>query len=371
MVQIPGRAITTLERLLSRYMGKRVRSKHVLALLGPRTPVLTRLGNLALNEVERRAGRLRLRSRPYTMLVDATNACNRRCPTCLTGQGLRGRPEGQLSLESFKRLLEPVARSLLLLEFNHWGEPLLNPQLHAMVRHAEQRGVTTSISTNGSLLTDEAVDALLDCGPSVISVAIDGLTDEVHRRHRGGERLQRTLGRVERLVQQRRLRGLARPLVEWQFIVFSHNEHQLDQARGLARSLGVDHIAFIGGYCDDPSWQPSDPRYRQPLSSYSSIANCSWPWTTLVVNWDGGVSPCCFGFYQQHDLGNLLQPGVSFDEVWNGPALQGARALLAAGRGHPRKDAPTPPTLCEHCRRTGQPALLRPGRPSPGVEAAP
>jgi len=350
----------TLQGVLSRYMGKRVRSKHVLSLLHPRPPIRGRLFNLALNELERRLGKARLRSRPYTMLLDATNTCNLRCPTCLTGRGERGRPEGMMSLEAFSRILAPLEDYLLLLEFNHWGEPLLNRLLPAMIRHAEKRGVFTAVSTNGALLSEQAIEDLLDSGPGLVSVSVDGVTEETHQRQRTGGRLDATLERMAALVRRRQERGLARPRIEWQFIVFRHNEDQMAAAADLAHSMGVDNIAFINGYHEDPCWAPRDPALREPLASYRSIQSCSSPWTTITVNWDGGVSPCCWGFYQQHDLGNLLQQG--FEAVWNGRPYEQTRRLIAAhqGRGSRRPPLAQAPQLCVHCLHTGQPLLVRP-----------
>ena len=34
------------------------------------------------------------------------------------------------------------------------------------------------------------------------------------------------------------------PYVDWQFIVFKHNEHEVDEAKRLASNLGVDRLRF-------------------------------------------------------------------------------------------------------------------------------
>jgi radical SAM protein with 4Fe4S-binding SPASM domain len=64
------------------------------------------------------------------------------------------------------------------------GEPLLRPDILELAEYATARGVRVSISTNGTLITDQIAERLHDIGVSYVGVAIAG-NEEVHDRVRG------------------------------------------------------------------------------------------------------------------------------------------------------------------------------------------
>src|SRR5215470_4593222 len=66
---------------------------------------LKRLLNLYLSRYEEARGRIRLRSYPIKLTVEASNLCNLRCPACFTGAGEFGRRPSSMSLDLYRRLL--------------------------------------------------------------------------------------------------------------------------------------------------------------------------------------------------------------------------------------------------------------------------
>lgn len=88
------------------------------------------------------------------MQIETSNLCSLTCVYCPhPGQA---RPKGNMSLETFRRCLELVARSTnpvhggrKFVWLNHFGEPLLNPLLPCFVAEATARKVAVSFSSNG------------------------------------------------------------------------------------------------------------------------------------------------------------------------------------------------------------------------------
>ena len=120
------------------------------------------------------------------------------------------------------------------------------------------------------------------------------------------------------------------------------NEHQLADAKQLARALGVDDEWF-------KTAQISDYRHGSPLiptidyySRYQNNGNGTWSlknrllnhcwkmWHSCVITWDGLVVPCCFDKDAEYRLGDLQQQ--SFTSLWQGPKYQGFRQALLKGR---------------------------------------
>src|SRR5207249_2002980 len=50
---------------------------------------------------------------------------------------------------------------------------------------------------------------------------------------------------VERLQRRKRERRSPTPILEWQFLVMRHNEHELEAARGRAEAMGVERFRPI------------------------------------------------------------------------------------------------------------------------------
>jgi len=55
------------------------------------------------------------------------------------------------------------------------GEPLLHPDLEAIMRHVVSRGMTTGMTTNAFLLTEENLGKLIDAGMGRIQISVDAL----------------------------------------------------------------------------------------------------------------------------------------------------------------------------------------------------
>ena len=64
---------------------------------------------------------------------------------------------------------------------------------------------------------------------------------------------------MKRLLAAKKALKSKTPYVEWQFIVFKHNEHEVDEAKRLAADLGVDRLRFTS---------PGAPqKYARPRTS--------------------------------------------------------------------------------------------------------
>ena len=55
------------------------------------------------------------------------------------------------------------------------GEPLLHPDLDRIMRHVVARGMTTGMTTNAFLLTEERLLQLIDAGMGRIQISVDAL----------------------------------------------------------------------------------------------------------------------------------------------------------------------------------------------------
>lgn len=261
-----------------------------------------KLLNIARCESEKRLGVLRPDAMPYTATVDVTNVCNLQCPHCPTGLGLHGRKASMLKLDRVEKLLDEAGDYLAMAHLYNWGETLLHPQAPAIVRMFHERRIYTTISSNLSLKKPQVLDAICEAGLDRLILSIDGATQDVYSEYRVKGDLDLVLSNVRQIVEWRRNNKSKTPFLSWHYIVFRHNEHEVDDARRLAAEMGIDEFRIKQPTAPEAS-QPRDPSKRGTF--YGGRTSCGQLWHNVVLQADGGLSPCCNLYDAVDDFGHI------------------------------------------------------------------
>jgi len=279
---------------------------------------------------------------PLRISVEPTTACNLRCPQCPSGLRSFKRPTGHLDMDQFYQWIPSLSQHTIGLNFYFQGEPFLHPEMCAAIRHASRLNFFTSSSTNGHFLNAEAAEAIVDSGLDMLTISIDGTDQETYERYRVGGKLQKALEGAEHLVNAKRKRRSRTPHVIFQFILFRHNVHQMEEARSLAAKIGFDEIRFktaqVYDYEGGSHFIPEQAVYARYLPESNGayvIRNklynhCFRLWNAPVVTWDGRVLPCCFDKDGDHAMGTMQ--GNNFAEIWKGTTYRAFRAQLLSQR---------------------------------------
>lgn len=102
------------------------------------------------------------------LFVEITNACNFKCTWC--PDDIMDRRRGFMKKEKVFRIVDEIAAKrswlgpLYPVKLHQMGEPMLHPELPAIVEYAESRGVPIELNTNCGLITPENIDALYRAG---------------------------------------------------------------------------------------------------------------------------------------------------------------------------------------------------------------
>lgn len=279
---------------------------------------------------------------PISVSIEPTTSCNLRCPECPSGLRSFTRATGMLQSDFFRRTIDQLHRELFYLVFYFQGEPYLHPQFLEMVAYASKKKIYTATSTNAHYLTEEHARRTVQSGLDRLIISIDGTTQEVYQQYRVGGQLQKVLDGAARVVKWKKELKSKTPFVVFQFLVVRPNEHQIEEAKQLAATIGVDDIWFktaqVYDYASDPHQLiptiDAYSRYRPTANGYEfkgRQANHCWRlWHDPVITWDGWVVPCCFDKDAKHRLGDLQQE--SFAAIWKSPAYRDFRARLLRGR---------------------------------------
>lgn len=242
---------------------------------------------------------------------EPTNICNLACEMCPSGKGMLKRPRGTADMELYKKFILENRHSLTNIMLHFQGEPLMFQQLGEMISFARQNRIHTMFSTNGQLLAQN-IDLIRNARPDHIIVSLDGLTDETYTKYRVGGKVQNVFDGLEKLSQ---LPANDRPYIELQFLVFSHNEHEIPDLQKLKNKYRIDKITLKTAQIYDESqieFLPNDQKYsRYNISNgkfklkKSQENHCKRLIFGTTICFDGRVVPCCFDKDADYEFGNI------------------------------------------------------------------
>jgi MoaA/NifB/PqqE/SkfB family radical SAM enzyme len=306
-----------------------------------------KLENMLLTLKEERAGKVRVNSLPFSIIIEPTNVCNLKCPLCPTGLNNPSRVKGKMSLEDFCKLIDSCKDACMELFLQNWGEPTLLPYLPEMIKYAADNGIYVILSSNFSLKYLEGyIEALIASGLGLLHIDIDGTTQEVYEMYRRRGYLKRVMENTRSAVAAKKQLGVTFPVIQTNFLVTRHNEHQIESFRELSLELGVDEYV-VGKLQVNPNeamqWLPEnkDYRYENYYTQAKSTEPCYRLWSSLTVNWDGNVSACCLVDDKAADYGSIYREGLK--NVWNNDFFVSSRAYFV------EKNQATLHTICHEC----------------------
>jgi radical SAM protein with 4Fe4S-binding SPASM domain len=280
---------------------------------------------------------------PFSVSIEPTTACNLGCPECPSGLKSFSRPTGSLKLDSFRQWIDASHRDLLYLSFYFQGEPFLNKGFLDMVSYASSKRIYTATSTNAHFLDDDTARRTVLSGLDRLIISIDGTTQETYEQYRKGGELSKVLEGAKNMVKWRKELKSKTPYLVFQFLVVKPNEHQLEEVKAIATSIGMDGVWFktaqIYDYENDPNQlipnSPQYSRYKKDNQGKTIIKNplhnhCWKMMHSNVVTWDGKVVPCCFDKDARHVMGDLKQ--ASMKEIWESNNYRAFRQELMKSR---------------------------------------
>ncbi len=333
------------------FFASRLSYAHIQAFLFNNS--FKKLFNLLRVHWDIRRGNEMVESRPYIFVFEVTNVCNLKCPFCLTGKGISGgREVRHMSFEESKKIIDAVADYTYLLQLYTWGEPLLNKDIIRIIEYAKQKNMYVMLSTNATAMTPDYNEKLLASGIDYVTVAIDGGSDETYEKYRVGGNYTKVLANVRDMLERRNAAKRSHPFVEWQFIVFRHNEHEAKSTENMAYAMGIDKFTPLPAYVEDEAWLPQSKEYRKTeVFNPERLRNCDRPWSHLNIRADGGVASCCFEFFKKDDFGNLGDN--DFDEIWNNAFFRESRRLISQFDRSGGQSMDDSTLICHGCLKSG------------------
>ena len=259
---------------------------------------------------------------PLFIDIEATSACNLKCPFCATTFKSGSIKNGFMTFDILKKLIDEGAdNNLYGVKFNIRGEPLLHPEIDKFVGYAKKKAlIDVYFNTNGLLLNEEMSMKLIDSGLDRISISFEGHTKEIYERHRPGSNYETVLKNIEYLQLLKGKLNTANPRVRVQAVMMPDIKPVLEEYKKFWADR-VEEVAFL----DYKEMKAKKKGVRYPWA-------CPQVWQRMAVWWDGTILPC------NHDDDGLIAIGnikdMTISQAWRSENLSRIRLAHKEGRAH-------------------------------------
>ena len=178
--------------------------------------------------------------------LEMTDACNAACPMCARningGEDNPQLPNTELSIDDIKKIFEPrfIQQLDRLYMCGNYGDPIAAKHTLEAFEYfrSNNNKLNLSMHTNASAKRPEwwAKLAQVIGRKGYVVFSIDGLEDTNHL-YRQNTIWSKIMANAEAFISAG---GRAR----WDYIVFAHNEHQVEEAEALANKMGFEKFQY-------------------------------------------------------------------------------------------------------------------------------
>jgi MoaA/NifB/PqqE/SkfB family radical SAM enzyme len=247
--------------------------------------------------------------------IEPTSKCTLECPLCdrtWFEKKFNKRLLHEIDVDDIVRFL---GNNNTLQICGNRGDPIYHSRFIELCSRLKTNKNTLDIATNGSAKTKawwEKLVAILDDKDS-ITFAIDGLEDTNHI-YRKNAKWKSIMTAVDSTT------GKGFKTI-WKFIVFKHNQHQIDQARSLSKELGFDEFKIVHSHrWDDRKDLMPDKEYTQDKirqkevdpneTNGKMIPACllKKDCIEMYIDSEGDFYPCCYMGTYRYKYKSVFKP---------------------------------------------------------------
>lgn len=283
---------------------------------------------------------------PRCIRIDACTMCQLNCPCCsrvlYPEEFKKNCGLGYLSFKNFKKLLDD--NYFEYIELANMGEIFINPEIKEIIKYGHKKKVdlTAYSGTNLNYMPDDLAETLVKYKFKGMRVSIDGASPETYAQYRRGGDFNTVINNIKKINFYKKKYNSEYPIMVYKFILFGHNEHEIDKAKELAKKLDME-IFFDINFC--PTFSPvKNPKLAEAKTGIINLNNqiddklvrykkdhltwfyCKQLWEMPQINWDGRFFGCCCNFTNDFG-GNVFKDGLL--KTLNSPKLIYAKNMVA------------------------------------------
>lgn len=271
--------------------------------------------------------------------IEATSKCTLECPLCDRTwfyKTFKQRLLHEINIDHLDNFFSKTPYAKISLCGNN-GDPIYHSEFHKLCETLKKNNCDISIITNGSARSTswwQTLGGILTSNDTV-GFSIDGLEDTNHIYRKNAD-WDSIMSGIETLKKNS---GVS---LYWKFIVFKHNQHQIEQAKDLSQKLGFDEFRlehsdrwlpeesdalkpsdeFIDPGLEHQKKILSDDDYQFEIDPYCIKNNKPSNW--LYIDAEGYFYPCCWMGSYRYKMKSVFSPkklginikGITEDEIF-------------------------------------------------------
>ena len=279
------------------------------------------------------ARRLKLDDFPPCLQIEPTSICNYRCTFCYqVDEEFTKKSNGMMgvmTLDLFQRIIDQAEGRCEAVPLASRGEPLICPDIEAMLRYAGGKFLALKLNTNAWFLDEKLCHAILESEVSTVVFSADAASEPLYSRMRVNGNLERVYDNIKRF---REIRERYYPKARVVTRVSGVKVPGAEEFEEMEKFWGglVDQVAFV-------KYNPWENAYDQSVNDIKEP--CSDLWRRMFVWWDGKVNPCDVDFKSHLCIGNVKSDSLS--NLWKSSKYMSLRG------SHRKKNR----VQCEPCVR--------------------
>ena len=293
-------------------------------------------------------------SAPLEYYFDFTDACNLKCIHCYNKEQLNS---NTMTEEQIEYIIKDMYDNGIMRLHLAGGEPTLFPKLlRKYMETAKKYGIVTSMSSNGTIITDEIGKILIDNDVISFTISIESAIEYKNAKIRGKNTLNKSIEGIKRIIKYReKNNGKYNVSIKMSYDVDTKIE-DFKRMIELAIELKVDVLKLINPerciYHERKYYSKVAEKYfgiqeiirrlkieyknklnitivNSPVNIYcnSGLPNmkgCIGAQELIAINPDGRVTPCLMNKYY---LGNIFKDS-SIKDIYSGERIKKYKELI-------------------------------------------
>lgn len=293
-------------------------------------------------------------SAPLEYYFDFTDACNLHCKHCYNRERLNS---NTMSEEQIEYIIKDMYENGIMRLHLAGGEPTLFPaKLKKYMEEAKKYGIVTSMSSNGTMITDEIGKILIDNDVTSFTVSIESANEEKNASIRGKDVLFKAIDGIKKIIEYRDKRNGRFTVAIKMSYDTDTTLKEIEDMMKLAINLKVDVLKLINPerctFHERKYYSSIAQKYlkmqedirslkkkyinkinitmvNSPVNIYcnSGLPNmkgCIGAQELIAINPDGSVTPCLMNKYY---LGNIFESG-GIKDIYSNERIQKYRKII-------------------------------------------
>jgi len=261
---------------------------------------------------------------PKYLSIQTTSLCNGHCIFCPYDE-IRSRfPNNIMEDGLFKKIIDECSHyqnvENLIVYLNN--EPLTDPYLVKRINYAKDKvpWASVHILTNGSLLTDDLADELINSKLDWIGISLHGIKKETIEKAMGLN-YELTFKRVLNFIDKAKDKRNVKDFIMLTFLRHKYlTPEEKDETMKFWQDKGIERISYFDG----PVSRAGNVKNLPPVR-HKKIQGCNSIWANEMIHTaeNGDVILCCMDWRREIIIDNINNQSIY--NIWNSEEYQQIR----------------------------------------------